>query len=50
MLEMAGPQAELALHQHGKSRVRIARVWRQGDGECRRASTALCRRVCVWDH
>ena len=25
-------QATLSLHQHGKSRVRLGRVWRLGDG------------------
>lgn len=32
-LLMAAQPAKLALHQHGKSRVRLGRVWRQGDGE-----------------
>ncbi|GAX74061.1 hypothetical protein CEUSTIGMA_g1511.t1 [Chlamydomonas eustigma] len=28
---MAAPGVSLSLHQHGKSRVRIGRVWREGD-------------------
>lgn len=27
---IARPERELALHQHGKSRVRVARTWREG--------------------
>lgn len=30
---MEQSQAQLAAHQHGKSRVRLGRVWRIGDGE-----------------
>lgn len=42
--------AQLALHQHGKSRVRLGRVWRQGDGErprvpARRRHCHCCRRL-----